>query len=81
MSTTLEQRLATILTDRFGVPTEDIEPGVTFDELAVDSLIIVELVLVLRKELGIALSDWELTPDLTIEQAAKVLSEKLVVTA
>lgn len=81
MSITLQQHLATILAGRFGVPAEDIEPGATFDELAVDSLIIVELALILRKELGVTLDDWELTPDMNIEEAANLLAQRTAVAA
>ncbi len=74
----LEQRLATILTNRFGVPAEDIEPDVTFDDLSVDSLIIVELALIVRKEFGIQVKDTELTSDLTVRQAVELLRAKSV---
>jgi len=72
----LEQYLATILTDRFGIPADDIEPTITFDELAVDSLIIVELALVLRKDLDVDLSDTDLKPNFTIREAADFLTRK-----
>ncbi len=70
----LEQQIADILHTRFGVPRDEIEAEATFEELSVDSLIIVELALILRKELGVELEDWDLRPDMTISAAAEFLT-------
>jgi acyl carrier protein len=75
------EQLRTILTTRFGVSTDDIEPESTFDDLAVDSLIIVELALILRREHGIQLDDWDLTPQMTLDEAAQFLATKGVTVA
>ncbi|HST46440.1 acyl carrier protein [Jatrophihabitans sp.] len=72
-----EELITTLLQDKFGVPSPDIAPDRTFDQLGIDSLIIVELALVLRKQLGVPLEDDELYPELTVQQAADLLDDKV----
>jgi acyl carrier protein len=79
--TELTERLRTILIERFGVPTDDVTPESTFEDMAVDSLIIVELALILRREYGLQLEDWDLTPEMTVPQAAEFLAKKGAVSA
>ena len=71
-----EELITTLLHDKFGVPLADIEPDRTFDQLGIDSLIIVELALVLGKRLGVPLDDDELEPELTVRQTAELLDDK-----
>jgi acyl carrier protein len=78
---TVETRLTSLLTDRFGIPAQDIGAEVTFADLAVDSLIIVELALILRKEFDVDMEDWDLRPEMTIRKAAEFLTAKGAVIA
>jgi acyl carrier protein len=71
-----EELLNTLLHDKFGVPQEEISSEQTFEDLGIDSLIIVELALVLRKQLGVQLDDDELYPELTLSESARLLDEK-----
>ncbi len=71
-----EELLSTLLHDKFGVPQDEINAEQTFEDLGIDSLIIVELALVLRKQLGVQLDDDELYPELTLSQSARLLDEK-----
>lgn len=72
----LEEHIQTVICDRFGVPADMIRPAVTFEELAVDSLILAELALILRKELGVTVEDWELDTGMTIADMAELLERK-----
>ena len=72
----IEERITKILIDDFKVRHANIGPDTTFNDLAIDSLVIVELVLVLAKEFAIPLHDGELTDTMTIREAAEVLVAK-----
>ncbi|MCW2640390.1 MAG: acyl carrier protein [Dactylosporangium sp.] len=74
--TSSEKRLRDLLDAKFGVPAAEITDDVTFEELAIDSLILVELALVIRKELGVTLDAWELEPSFTISDAAALVDSK-----
>ncbi|GAB1688978.1 acyl carrier protein [Krasilnikovia sp. M28-CT-15] len=71
-----KDRLRALLDERFGVPAADITDEATFEELALDSLILVEFALVVRKEFGIALDSWELEPSFTVKDAAELVDAK-----
>jgi acyl carrier protein len=71
-----QELITTLLTEKFGVPRSDIGAQQTFDQLGIDSLIIVELALALRRQLRVPLDDDELYPELTVHQVAELLDEK-----
>jgi acyl carrier protein len=74
-----ETRIRELLDEKFGLPMDELTvDGVTFDDLALDSLILVEFALVIRKELGVDLDAWELHPALTIPAAAALVDAKAV---
>ena len=54
------EQLKQILERKFQVPTEDIEPEATLDDLGLDSLDLVEFALVIEKEIGVRVSDDDL---------------------
>jgi acyl carrier protein len=74
--TFLEERITKILLDDFKVRQEDIGPDTAFGDLGFDSLVIVELALVLDTEFGVALADGELTDTMTVADAAQLLVAK-----
>jgi acyl carrier protein len=74
--TYLEERITKILLDDFKVPAEALGPDTAFGELGFDSLVIVELALVLDTEFGVALADGELTDAMTVADAAELLASK-----
>lgn len=77
----LAERMRTILIERFGVPADDVTSDSTLEEMSIDSLIIVEFALILRREYGIQLEDWDLSPSMTIPEAAEFLMKKGAVAA
>jgi acyl carrier protein len=73
---TIEERIVRILLDDFKVARETVDPDRTFAECGFDSLVIVELSLVLDSEFGLGLADGELTDEMTITAAAALVAAK-----
>lgn len=69
-------RLATLLTSRFGVPTDDFAHDATLAELDLDSLALVEFGLVAEKEFGVKISEDEVSPQDTVEDLARLIVTK-----
>lgn len=74
--TFLEERITKILLDDFKVQQEHIGSDTAFGDLGFDSLVIVELALVLDTEFGVEISDGELTDSMTVADAAELLVAK-----
>ncbi|MEU6084036.1 acyl carrier protein [Streptomyces sp. NPDC047108] len=72
----IEERVAGILSGQFKVKRDVISPDVTFHKLSFDSLVLIELSLVLEKEFQVALEEGDLTDQLTIRDVADLLSGK-----
>jgi acyl carrier protein len=54
------EQLKQIMERKFQVPTEDIEPEATLNDLGLDSLDLVELALAIEKEIGVRVTDDDL---------------------
>jgi acyl carrier protein len=65
-----------LLTDKFGVPADDIRPQATFEELDLDSLDLVEFALAAEEELGVRISDDEAAELETLDETVKLLEAK-----
>ncbi|MEV5277560.1 acyl carrier protein [Streptomyces sp. NPDC051994] len=76
MSQLLADDLIQILTDKYGLPGEDLSPETRFDALEFDSLVMVELAVILERRLGIPVTDDELLSVESIGEAAELLSTK-----
>jgi acyl carrier protein len=70
-------QLVNILVTRFEVEPEEVRPDVTFEELELDSLFLVELVLVVQQELGVKITDDDATPRSTIAGVAELIEAQL----
>lgn len=70
---TLTDQLMNLLTTKVGVVETDLRPDATYDELDLDSLVLIEFALIIKKEFGVVLKDGELTPDFTVAQTAELL--------
>ncbi|MFC0055188.1 phosphopantetheine-binding protein [Streptomyces actinomycinicus] len=68
------EKLADILVNHFQVDRSAISPDATFEDLEMDSLFLVELLLVVEKELGVKVDDDAATPRDTIGRAAEVIA-------
>ena len=72
----ITQVLQTILIDKFQVPADSLSPATRFEELDFDSLVLVELAVVLENRFGIEVPEGELQPEQTLGEAAALLSRK-----
>lgn len=67
--------LVSILVNKFEVYPENIRPGITFEDLEVDSLFLVELLLVVEREVHASIPDDAITAQDTLERAVDVVRE------
>jgi acyl carrier protein len=72
----IEQQIADVLSDQFKVEPSLIDSDVTFRALRFDSLVLIELGLVLENELGITIEDGALRDEMTIGQAAALVASR-----
>ena len=78
MSASVLERLSALLISRFGVSDDELRPDVTFAELDLDSLALVEFALVAEKEFSVPISEDELSPQATLTDALELIGSKLV---
>ncbi|CAM5703806.1 acyl carrier protein [Streptomyces canus] len=74
-------RLVDLLVDRFEVDRAEIGPDTTFEDLDMDSLFLVELLLVIQSEFGVHIDDDAASPGDTIIQVAALLERQTTSTA
>jgi acyl carrier protein len=74
-------KLVDLLVNRFEVDRAEITPDVTFEDLEMDSLFLVELLLVVQSELGVKLREDTASPRDTIGRAAELIEEQSAATA
>jgi acyl carrier protein len=75
MDTSLD-KIADLLVDRFGVPADEISAEATFTDLDLDSLGLVELLIVVQQEFGVTVSEDEVSPDDTIAVIVELIDSK-----
>lgn len=73
--------LVDLLVRRFDVDPAKITPEATFEDLDIDSLFMVELLLVVQAELGVEISDEAATPRDTIAKAAELIGAQTAASA
>lgn len=74
--------LKEVLVDRMKVEPEKVTPEANlFDDLGLDSLDLMTTVMVIEEQFGIEVSDDELEPVATVEQAVELLAGKMTVGA
>lgn len=74
---TMYERMADILVTKFGVDRDEIRPDVTFEDLEMDSLFLVEFVLTLQSELGVKIDEDAASPRDTIGTVADLLEAQI----
>ncbi|MFF4406542.1 acyl carrier protein [Streptomyces sp. NPDC001262] len=72
----IAERVSTVLSGQFKVKEESIAAEVTLGKLSFDSLVLIELGLVLDKEFGVEIADGELTEHQTISDLVELLTAK-----
>jgi acyl carrier protein len=74
-------QLVNILVTRFEVEPDEVRPDITFEELELDSLFLVELGLVVQQELGVKITDDDANPRSTIASVAELIEAQLARTS
>lgn len=69
-------RVKELLTDKFGVPEEEIRLDATLENLGLDSLDLVEFALAAEEDLGVGISDDEAAELETLADTVKLLESK-----
>ncbi|MFB7597044.1 acyl carrier protein [Streptomyces sp. NPDC056160] len=72
----IAQRVTALLSGQFRIKSETIAPDVTLGKLSFDSLVLIELGLVLDKEFGVRIEDGELTEEHTLDDVVDLLVAK-----
>lgn len=74
-------RLVDLLVDRFEVDRSEIGPDTKFEELDMDSLFLVELLLVIQSEFKVAIGEDAATPGDTVAAVAELIDDVLPVSS
>lgn len=75
---TMYETLADLLITRFDVEADEIRPDVTFEDLEMDSLFLVELLVVVQTEIGVSIDEDLASPRDTIGHVAELIDQQLV---
>ncbi|MFI7602137.1 acyl carrier protein [Actinoplanes sp. NPDC049681] len=78
---TMYETLVDLLVTKFKVERDEIQPGITFEELEMDSLFMVELLLEVQTTTGVRISEDTATPRDTIEHAADMIEKQVAAAA
>uniref|UniRef100_A0AAU2JP48 Acyl carrier protein n=1 Tax=Streptomyces sp. NBC_00049 TaxID=2903617 RepID=A0AAU2JP48_9ACTN len=78
MNETVTDLIAEILTEKFEVPAEDVTPDRILEDLAVDSLALLEMSLILEKRLGVSIAEGVIHSRQTVGEAAEVVGSLAV---
>ncbi|MGH3793313.1 MAG: acyl carrier protein [Pseudonocardiaceae bacterium] len=70
------ERLIELLVDTIKIPVGDIGPEATPDQIDLNSLTIVELSVALEEELGITITERELTEISTVGDIARLMEDR-----
>ncbi|MFR0355200.1 acyl carrier protein [Streptomyces sediminimaris] len=73
---TIQDRISDLLVHVLRVPAEAVGADTTFAALGIDSLILVELALLIGDEFGVSIADGELLPEMTIGASAELVSQR-----
>lgn len=73
----LFEQVKALLVDKFGVPADDVTETVTFEELDLDSLDLVEFAMTAQESLGARITDAEAEDLRTVGEAVSLLATKL----
>ncbi|NGO70392.1 acyl carrier protein [Streptomyces boncukensis] len=76
MKNTYDQ-LTDILVNQFEVQPEEIGPDLTFEELELDSLFLVELNLVIKRDLDVEIGEDDATPRSTVADVVRLIDAQL----
>ncbi|MEV5882462.1 phosphopantetheine-binding protein [Streptomyces sp. NPDC052020] len=73
MTGSVSTMIIEILTGKFDIPQEEVAQSTVFEDLAVDSLALLEMSLLLEKRLGVSIAEGVLSAQQTIAEAARAI--------
>ncbi|MFG1666265.1 phosphopantetheine-binding protein [Streptomyces sp. Y7] len=73
MTGSVSTMIIEILTGKFEIPQEEVAQSTVFEDLAVDSLALLEMSLLLEKRLGVSIAEGVLTSQQSIDEAARAV--------
>ncbi|MFF7635209.1 acyl carrier protein [Kitasatospora sp. NPDC008050] len=76
MSSHVHPDLAEILVTAFQVPTEEIRPTATLEELGLDSLAVIELADILAERLAVQVAEGELAAGSSLAAVSELLGDR-----
>jgi acyl carrier protein len=68
--------ISDVLHKEFDVPADLLTPDTAFEALSIDSLVLLELAVIVERQLGVVIEEGELTEEQTLAEAAALLSAK-----
>ncbi|MFD0147290.1 MULTISPECIES: acyl carrier protein [unclassified Streptomyces] len=74
-----QDRLFALVSDKLGVPAEELNTTATFDALELDSLALIELSVIVQKEFGVEIDETALTPENTFADVLGEIDAKIAV--
>ncbi|MEV5754665.1 acyl carrier protein [Actinoallomurus sp. NPDC052308] len=77
MTDSVAERIIAVMAENLQVAAAVITPATVFDDLELDSLVLVELSVILRREFGVEVSDDELADSGTVGNAATLVNERI----
>ncbi|MFF8844805.1 phosphopantetheine-binding protein [Streptomyces sp. NPDC015127] len=70
------ENIAEIMVSKFEIDADKVDITATYESMELDSLVLVELAVLLTKQYGVEVEDWEIEAAKTIENTAVMLQEK-----
>jgi acyl carrier protein len=70
------EKIIDVLVSRFGVPASEVSAEVSFTDLELDSLALVEFVLVMEQNFGVSIAEDEVSPDNSLIAIARLIDSK-----
>ncbi|MGI9100235.1 MAG: acyl carrier protein [Solirubrobacteraceae bacterium] len=74
--TELQERLQTMANETFGVDVQAMRDGASYEEMGVDSLMLIEFAIDMQREFDMPMEDGELKAKFTIAETAELLTSK-----
>lgn len=72
----IQEQLTGLLVTHLGVPAGKIEPEVSYQDLGLDSLALIEFTMVVNRELGTELGDDQLLAETTIAETVELIESQ-----
>jgi acyl carrier protein len=77
MADTVAECIITMMAETLEIAPDRITPDTVFDELDFDSLVLVELAVILQREFGVEVTDDELAESETVGRATALVKARL----